>query len=85
MIQRLLEADGHEAINPFDLGDIVDIVYKNPTYEQYMACDIMAINLRAEAIFLCEGWNDSNGCMDEVDAAMKKGVMFLFESIYKFI
>lgn len=85
MIQRLLEADGHGVINPFDLGDILDTVLGNPTYEQYMYYDIMAINQRANAIFLCEDWSVSSGCMDEVDAAMKKGIVFLFESIYKFI
>jgi len=84
MIQRLLEADGHTVINPFDIGDNLDSVIYNPTYKQYMERDILAINNHADAIFLCNNWSMSMGCMDEVDAGVKKGVLFLLESTYKF-
>ena len=80
LYQRHFERMGKEVINPFELGDALRAKKKNPTWQDYMDLDLLAIKKYATEIFLCNGWADSRGCMEEVDAGIKKGVKFLCES-----
>ncbi|MDE5688675.1 MAG: DUF4406 domain-containing protein [Paramuribaculum sp.] len=58
-IKQQLIADGHEAITPFDVCSEPD-----KSYAYYMGRDIEAM-LGCDAIYLCDGWQDSRGCQAE--------------------
>ena len=85
-IQRRLERQGHEVINPFDLGERLELFHsfdrkKPPTYDEYLQYDLEQIEKKkVEAIFLCKGWPYSNGCIQEVNLGIKSGLTFILES-----
>ena len=83
LYQRHFERMGKKVINPFEIGDALREKIENPTYQDYMDLDLQAIQKYVTEIFLCNGWSESKGCMDEVDAGVKKGVKFLCESWLK--
>ena len=47
-------------------------------YSYYMGKDIEAL-LECDAIFLCEGWQNSKGCMAEFEVARIYGKKIMFE------
>ena len=47
-------------------------------YSYYMGKDIEAL-LECDAIFLCEGWQNSKGCMTEFEVARIYNKQILFE------
>ena len=54
---------GLDVITPFDVCAEPD-----KPYSYYMGKDIEAL-LECDAIYLCEGWQDSKGCMAEFEVA----------------
>lgn len=86
--QRKFEKMGFLVVNPFEIGDnlakaYINISGRTPTYKEYMKEDLANLEWCSH-IFLCDGWTESNGCMDEVDQSIRDGLTFLFESNYKF-
>lgn len=85
--QNYFEKMGKTVINPFDIGyrlkARMEIYGKEPSYGDYMREDLLAIHREATEIFLCSDWQNSKGCMDEVDAGIKKGLRFICESWLK--
>ena len=60
-------------ITPFDVCPEPD-----KPYSYYMGKDIEAL-LECDAIFLCEGWQNSKGCMAEFEVARIYGKEIMFE------
>ena len=63
----------YDAITPFDVCPEPD-----KPYSYYMGKDIEAL-LECDAIFLCEGWQNSKGCMAEFEVARIYGKEIMFE------
>ena len=63
-----------DVITPFDVCSEPD-----KPYSYYMGKDIEAL-LECDAIYLCEGWQNSKGCMAEFEVARIYGKEILFES-----
>ena len=85
--QAILESQGHTVINPFLLGDHLDAVHvacrrNKPTYKQYLDHDLCEMQ-DAEAIFLCQGWSSSNGCLKESEKALLCEMQFIFDYKHK--
>ena len=62
-----------DVITPFDVCPETD-----KPYSYYMGKDIEAL-LECDAIFLCEGWQNSKGCMAEFEVARIYGKEIIFE------
>ena len=62
-----------DVITPFDVCPEPD-----KPYSYYMGKDIEAL-LECDAIFLCEGWQNSKGCMAEFEVARIYNKQILFE------
>ena len=78
IIERLLWDElgienGLDIITPFDVCPEPD-----KPYSYYMGKDIEAL-LECDAIFLCEGWQNSKGCMAEFEVARIYGKEIMFE------
>lgn len=63
-----------DIITPFDVCPELD-----KPYSYYMGKDIEAL-LECDAIYLCEGWQNSKGCMAEFEVARIYGKEIMFES-----
>ena len=61
-------------ITPFDVNENED----KDSYARKMGNDIEAL-LECDAIFLCEGWQNSKGCMAEFEVARIYGKEIMFE------
>ena len=61
-------------ITPFDVNENED----KDSYARKMGNDIEAL-LECDAIYLCEGWQNSKGCMAEFDVARIYGKKIMFE------
>lgn len=62
-----------DIITPFDVCPETD-----KSYSYYMGKDIEAL-LECDAIYLCEGWQNSKGCMAEFEVARIYGKEIMFE------
>ena len=62
-----------DVITPFDVCPEPD-----KPYSYYMGKDIEAL-LECDAIYLCEGWQNSKGCMAEFEVARIYGKEIMFE------
>ena len=62
-----------DVITPFDVCPETD-----KPYSYYMGKDIEAL-LECDAIYLCEGWQNSKGCMAEFEVARIYNKQILFE------
>ena len=63
-----------DVITPFDVCSEPD-----KPYSYYMGKDIEAL-LECDAIYLCEGWQNSKGCMAGFEVARIYGKEIMFES-----
>ena len=63
----------YDVITPFDVCSEPD-----KPYSYYMGKDIEAL-LECDAIYLCEGWQNSKGCMAEFEVARIYGKEIMFE------
>ena len=61
-------------ITPFDVNENED----KESYARKMGNDIEAL-LECDAIYLCEGWQNSKGCMAEFEVARIYNKQILFE------
>ena len=61
-------------ITPFDANENED----KDSYARKMGNDIEAL-LECDAIYLCEGWQNSKGCMAEFEVARIYGKEIIFE------
>ena len=61
-------------ITPFDVNENED----KDSYARKMGNDIEAL-LECDAIYLCEGWQNSKGCMAEFEVARIYGKEIMFE------
>jgi hypothetical protein len=68
-----LQSKEVECVCPFDICD-----EKNKPYSYYMGKDIEVL-LECEAIYLCQGWQNSKGCMTEFEVARIYGKEIIFE------
>ena len=79
-VKRLIELrydarnENANVITPFDVNENED----KDTYARKMGNDIEAL-LECDAIYLCEGWQNSKGCMAEVEVARIYGKEIMFE------
>lgn len=83
-VYDMLSAQGYTPINPFDVGDDLDKTHKfkekqKPTYTEYMRSDLKHLIGIAEAIYMCEGWEDSNGCDTEHRIAISTGMEIIYQ------
>lgn len=62
-----------EVVTPFDVCPEAD-----KPYSYYMGKDIEAL-LECDAVYFCEGWQNSDGCMLEFAAAKIYGKEIIFE------
>ena len=63
-----------KTITPFDVNENED----KDSYARKMGNDIEAL-LECDAIYLCEGWQNSKGCMAEFEVARIYGKKIMFE------
>ena len=87
MFQRYFESLGHKVVNPFDVGEILKEIClltqdREPTYNEYLEEDLCNVEICSH-IFLCEGWTESFGCMQEVVKSIKHELKILFERNFK--
>ena len=79
-VRRLLELrygvrnENVIVITPFDVNENED----KDSYARKMGNDIEAL-LECDAIYLCEGWQNSKGCMAEFEVARIYGKEIMFE------
>lgn len=67
------DEDETQIVTPFDVCPEPD-----KPYSYYMGKDIEAL-LECDAIYLCEGWQNSKGCMAEFEVARIYGKEIIFE------
>ncbi len=65
LIKALLSKQGHEPVNPFEIH-----AGKNPQYEDHLCYGLLAM-LSCDAVFFCDGWEQSLGCNIEHDVVMR--------------
>lgn len=86
--QSYFESRDFDVINPFWLSDELDKVYidklrgKTPTYDDYLFHDLLYIP-DCTHLFLCNGWQNSKGCIEEVEKSMKYKIKYIFEANIK--
>lgn len=67
---------GHEPVNPFDTPEAPKDYNSTQAYAYYMGEDIKRL-LMCDAIFMCDGWENSVGCaIENYIANIKKMVVF---------
>lgn len=64
-IKGTLSKKGYHVISPFDIYP-----GKNPIYEDYICFDLRVM-MDCDAIYFCEGWEQSCGCGIEHDVVMR--------------
>lgn len=74
-IKHFLSRKGWNAINPFDI-----YVGPDATYGDYLGSDVRLIIDHCQAIFMCDGWQESKGCRIERFVAETMGKVIKFES-----
>ena len=79
-VRRLLELrygvrnENVIVITPFDVNENED----KDSYARKMGNDIEAL-LECDAIYMCEGWQNSKGCMAEFEVTIIYGKKIMFE------
>lgn len=64
-IKASLSRQGHKVTTPFEIYP-----GKNPEYADYICCDLRAM-MDCDAVYFCNGWEQSCGCNIEHDVAMR--------------
>lgn len=79
--KELLESAGYEAITPFDIVEwdrIHPLMSDEQKYAHCMGKDIEAL-MMCDAIYVCNGWENSKGCTAEVLVAETYGKEIIYE------
>lgn len=63
-IAEKIKALGHEPVNPFETPLAPPEWSERQKYAYYMGCDIEKL-LLCDAVYFCEGWHESKGCLVE--------------------
>lgn len=78
-----LKKNGLNPINPLDLNNIGNKELENHTQRDmiawYMGRDIQMIIKNCDAIYCCEGWQNSKGCNVELECAKQYGLDIYFQ------
>ncbi|MDD4572576.1 MAG: DUF4406 domain-containing protein [Sphaerochaeta sp.] len=69
----LLQAKGHEPVNPHNISKEAEARIKKPSYFDYLRADL-AILMTCDAYVLLDGWGDSNGARIEKGLADDLGI-----------
>ncbi|HCA1227208.1 MULTISPECIES: DUF4406 domain-containing protein [Enterobacteriaceae] len=69
---RLLEDRGFTILNPAILPDGLE-------HQQYLAITLSMLE-QADAVFLLDGWEKSEGALQEFQRARELGLIFMFQS-----
>ena len=67
-------------ITPKDVAKELEDLYSpiTPEYKEYLTWDISMITI-CDAIFMCDGWNNSGGCSAELAFARAIGLTILYQ------
>jgi hypothetical protein len=65
MVKARLSRDGNAVVTPFEV-----YAGKHPTYDDYICCDLRAM-LDCDAVYFCDGWEQSTGCNIEHEVVMR--------------
>lgn len=80
-VAEKIKALGHEPVNPFDTSAPPEGLSETQKYAYYMLKDIRQL-FHCDAIFMCEGWENSYGCKIELEVAVHLGCS-VYEDIGK--
>lgn len=72
-IAERIKALGHKPVNPFDTPHPPFGTSPKEQYAYYMGEDIKRL-LMCDAVYFCEGWNKSRGCLAESCIAQLYGL-----------
>lgn len=61
-------------------GRLYDTAILKPEYKDYLLADLYAI-ARCHAVFMCNGWKNSKGCLAEYHFAVATGKKIYFQDI----
>lgn len=76
--ENFLKREGHSVVNPCRISEEVQSRIENPTYEDYMRADILAL-LKCDAIYMLKGWKNSYGAKIEHAVAEACGLVITYE------
>lgn len=79
-ISTMLYEMGYDTVvNPFEVYDAWKATYnRDPTYSEIMEADLDALK-SCDAIFMCLGWVESQGCRIERIQAFNNGQDIIYE------
>lgn len=80
-IQNIFGRD--RSLNPFELSELLETTFQqcglgDPSYKDYLLNDISCLK-HCDAIFLCEGWEESPGCRAEKAFAEAIGLKIMYQ------
>jgi hypothetical protein len=61
---------GYWVYLPSKMSKFVEKSLSNPQYKHYMGFDLWSLS-RVDVLFICKGWEDSDGCKDEIYFALR--------------
>lgn len=61
---------GNDFLSGLENGDMTILDFLQNSMDQMVRCD---------AVIFCEGWEDSRGCLNEIDEAMTMGIPVFFK------
>lgn len=64
---------GYWIYSPSRLAKFVERSIDKPEYKHYMGFDLWSIS-RVDVVFLCPGWERSNGCLDEIAFCLRHNI-----------
>ena len=64
---------GYWVFRPSKISEKVKTLIEKPLYRHYLGFDIWSL-CRMDAVLLCPGWEQSQGCRTEVRFAMENGI-----------
>lgn len=77
LIARRLSTQGYEPVNPFNI-----YAGKNADYYDHICADLRAL-ADCDGIYMCDGWERSNGCGHEHDFVLREQISG--NKVYKII
>ena len=64
---------GYWVFRPSKISEKVELLIEKPEYRHYLGFDIWSL-CRMDAVLLCPGWEQSQGCRTEVRFAVENGI-----------
>ena len=76
---KVMHTEYEYIITPKEIAErLEDYQPMKPKYKEYLLADMEAIS-RCDAIFMCRGWHDSDGCFAEWSFADAIGLDILYQ------